>query len=414
MRSAMYLKIWHILTTLMVVIMLISCGSQTIPESSNGQVNPSLINTPIVSASSYPAEWIDQVDVNKELYYPPLAIGEAVPIADITKDKPISDVNGNTVLFTGQRTVLVLSISKCAACEDQLPMVKQWAADLPAVHIVYAVRGPELATTIQSLQTIPNLTIVDDTDKRLAAGLKGRAGPTTFLINEKGIVEWRMTAFYPWFGATLDNAVRQFAANQTITGDYQETNYTSPGIIPAFMLRNIDGQSVNIAEFVQGSPALILLLRSNCPDCDEVVNEVFALLAERNDSNVKLVLVLDSLSDDERQRSQNYVATYNLGVTTQTIASRRDDPSGDIARLRERVKQQRIQTQVILDPESKVATHWTTPSVPMAFFINKNSEIIDFLPFFWFSKTETDKPTVQPSIDVMNTLLDKLSKKGGK
>lgn len=363
----------------------------------------------VISTEKYPADWVAQVDVNKQLYFPPIGLGERLPLEELTKDGPILDINGERIDFTGQPTALILGISDCPACLDQLPLVAKWATELPQLQLVYAARGPKLSEYIDKLRGLPGLRIVDDSGRRLAEGLTARAGPTTFLIDEQAVVRWRMTAFFPWRGNILDTAVRQFASGQPTDQTYVEANYTDAESLPQLTLTDADAKPIDIAEALRSQPTVVFLTRSNCADCREAISEVLALLDKRADANLQLVVVLDSLSTTEARLGQDYITTNQLGASTSNVLDQSGDVSNDATTVQDLLQNREYKTQLVLDPESRLATYWTIPNVPFTLFINNQGHIEDFLPFFWFSQTEDGPRTLGPTIEVMSTIVDRIT-----
>jgi len=356
---------------------------------------------------------LEDVYTSKQLYAPPLEIGQDITAAlneIIQEHGPIKDRDGRKITFQGRRTVLILGVAECPPCEHQMPLIRQWAAELTGLQLVYAARGKTTDQLVQPLRGTGNIRLVDDGDKRLAATLQARAGPTTFLIDEAGIILWRMTGFFPWHGGELDRVVRQFADGRAIETHYWESNFDRPGTPPPLSLTDEAQQLVDLRQALAGQPSLMLFLRSHCAECREITPHVLDLAEARQAEGLQVILVLDSLSEEERKRAADYLHSNSLDEEAATLFGQSHDPSDDLRYLIELKQSYSVSIQVLLDPESRLATFWTIPAVPFALFIDREGQVKDFLPFFWFALTETERPSAAPTLTVMAKLLDDLLK----
>lgn len=356
---------------------------------------------------------IEDVYASKQLYAPPLGIGEDIAATlhkTIEEQGPIQDLDGREIAFRGQRTALILGIAGCPPCEEQLPLIQQWAAELTGLQLVYAARGKTTDQLLQPLRGMGKVRLIDDGNKRLAATLQARVGPTTFLIDEAGIIRWRMTGFLPWHGGELDRVVRQFAAGQVIETYYWESNFDQPGKLPSLPLTDETQQPVDLPRVLVGHFSLLLFLQSRCAECREIAPAVLDLAEARRAEGLQVVLVLDSFSEEERRRAADYLSSHQMDEQAAALFNQPHDPSDDLHYLVELKRSYAVAIRALLDPESRLSTFWTIGGAPFALFIDREGQVRDFLPFFRFALTETEPPSVAPTLAVLEKLLDDLLK----
>jgi len=350
------------------------------------------------------------VYADKALYVPALNVGEPIPLDDLLKDGPIVDTAGREVSFKGSRTLLILGLAECPACKQQLPLLYKWSTDLDNLQIVYSVRGADISAFTKLLERAGNLRIVHDKMNRLASALQARGAPTVFLIDEEAVIRWRMTGFSLWYAQELDKVVRQFDSGGSITTDYWERNYNDRTELPPLPLLDRLGHSVDLSDVIDGSPTIIVYLRDKCPQCREIAPKVVKLINQYADTGIHLVFVLDYLSENERHRALEYIQDYSPDVPDKLVSllEHPGDISDDLSYFSQLTEDGDGRMYLLLDPESRLSASFAIPAAPFALFINARGEVEDFLPFFWFSASESDVPTVLPTLDVMTDLINKL------
>lgn len=141
-----------------------------------------LLTSCIKDGSETPNEVINHVDV-----------GDAVP------GFTVSDSEGNTFnsdAFTGKRSLLVLFETTCGDCRKVLPLINDdvWGAikDNQDYRLVTISRGEE-AAVVDAYWKDNNYTMPKYLDPGRAVFNKfaNSTIPRIYIINEKGIIEWK-------------------------------------------------------------------------------------------------------------------------------------------------------------------------------------------------------------------------------
>jgi len=295
-------KIWILIISLALLMVIVACGSResttetqgsegevfnivttqgpvmyALEPTQNGSSLPTINALPTMSSEDLNATWVNSVYSYQELYKPAISIGQSLlevneKLPEEQQIYPLVDVQGSEVKLAGRRTILILGVPGCPPCEEEFPLIKNWANDLgDDLQIIYAVRGRNIDTFIQRLEELKNVRIINDSNTVLAAALSARAAPTIFLIGDDETIRWRMTGFFPQHGLELDKVVRQFAANQDLDTYYWEANFNDPETIPNIVLTDQNGTQQKVSQIIAGKPTLILFLRNNCPECKEIM-----------------------------------------------------------------------------------------------------------------------------------------------
>lgn len=119
---------------------------------------------------------------------------------EMAPDFSLKDINGNMITLSelhSKKVVLNLWWIKCHGCTDEMPYLQEFREKYPAEDvIVIAINEYEKAAVVKSYVEGKNytFTVIANSDKQLHRSYTNWGVPTTFFIDEEGVIRARKDA----------------------------------------------------------------------------------------------------------------------------------------------------------------------------------------------------------------------------
>ena len=302
--------------------------------------------------------------------------GEEPGVGDKALDFRCQDASGQTFFlsdFRGKLVILNFWATWCSYCNKQLPYLQQLHDEGTNTDLVLLTlsKGEEPNTVATFMQDEGlSFPVVLDREQEVSAQYHVTGVPTTFFIDEEGVIQFIKVGYFHSLGDIAD-IVYQITGTYIVEPDLAEPDLSAPGLAidcdqntsgekPEagetaldFRFQDAEGQTFALSDF-RGRLVILNFWATWCGYCNKQLPHIQQLYDELPEPDVVLL-------------------TLSKGEEPATVATFMQDEG--------------LSFPVIVDSEQKVSAQYQVTGVPTTFFIDEEG-IVQFIKVGYFHSLE--------------------------
>jgi peroxiredoxin len=317
--------------------------------------------------------------------------GEGLETGDAAVDFRFQDATGTTFSlsdFRGKLVVLNFWTTWCGYCQEELPFIQEVYDDWSYDDLVLLAidKGEDLATVVTFIQDEGySLPIVMDEEQKVVAQYGVTAIPTTFFIDEEGIIQYKQIGYFHTT-EDIEEVLNQILTTGTYVAEPAEPEEPEPdsaglGFIVScpqnpgegldvgdaaldFHYQDAQGLSVSLSDF-RGQPVIVCFWATWCGYCNMQLPYLQQLYEDWQDTALVMI-------------------TISKGEEPATVATFMQDEG--------------LTFPVLTDSAQKAVGQYGVSGVPTTFFIDEEG-VIQYKKVGYFHSLEDIE-------DILNQLFD--------